>query len=89
MWLRNFMITDGSHPSYMDPDPTQNPSSTAPHPTTQQPWVVIRLLVRRFHCVNDTCPTVTFAEQVDGVSSPHARFTPLATRLRTSIAVMP
>jgi hypothetical protein len=41
MWLRNFMITDGSHPSYMDPDPTQNPSSTAPHPTTQQPCVAI------------------------------------------------
>src|SRR6266545_4383290 len=40
MWLRNSMITDGSHPPHVDPDPAQTPSSTAPQPTTQQPWVV-------------------------------------------------
>src|SRR6266568_2082956 len=33
------MITDGSHPSHMDPDPAQTPSSTALQSTTQQPWV--------------------------------------------------
>src|SRR6266702_2847024 len=32
------MITDGSHPSHMDPDPAQTPSSTALQSTTQQPW---------------------------------------------------
>src|SRR6266545_543121 len=37
MWLRNSMITDGSHPPHVDPDPAQTPSSTAPQPTTQQP----------------------------------------------------
>src|SRR6266568_6598786 len=31
------MITDGSHPSHMDPDPAQTPSSTALQSTTQQP----------------------------------------------------
>ncbi len=33
------MITDGSHPSHMDPDPAQTPSSTALQSTTQQPWL--------------------------------------------------
>src|SRR6266545_4952885 len=42
MWLRNSMITDGSHPPHVDPDPAQTPSSTAPQPTTQQPWVFPR-----------------------------------------------
>src|SRR6266498_908051 len=32
------MITDGSHPSHMDPDPAQTPSPTALQSTTQQPW---------------------------------------------------
>ena len=49
--------------------------------------VVIRLLVRRFRCVNDGCAAVTFAEQVDGLTSPHARYTPLATRMHTLIAL--
>src|SRR6266498_3459492 len=31
------MITDGSHPSHMDPDPAQTPSPTALQSTTQQP----------------------------------------------------
>src|SRR6266487_1926254 len=32
------MITDGSHPSHMDPGPAQTLSSTALQSTTQQPW---------------------------------------------------
>ncbi|MET8763590.1 transposase [Lentzea sp. NPDC004782] len=32
--------------------------------------------MRRFFCDNQTCPTKTFAEQVDGVTSPHARRSP-------------
>lgn len=49
--------------------------------------VVIRLLVRRFRCLNTACSAVTFAEQVDGLTSPHARYTPLAKQLLTSIAL--
>src|SRR6266704_2448721 len=41
------MITDGSHPSHMDPDPAQTPSSTALQSTTQQPWVCPSLEPRR------------------------------------------
>ncbi|MFI6360054.1 transposase family protein [Streptomyces sp. NPDC050743] len=37
--------------------------------------VVIELLVRRFRCLNGTCSAVTFAEQVEGLTSPHARRT--------------
>ena len=47
MWLRNSMITDGSHPPHVDPDPAQTPSSTAPQPTTQQPWIITRQAIRR------------------------------------------
>ncbi|WP_373297191.1 transposase family protein [Streptomyces brasiliensis] len=39
--------------------------------------VVIELLVRRFKCPNPACPAVTFAEQISGLTSPHARYTPL------------
>lgn len=49
--------------------------------------VVIELLVRRFRCLNDVCPTVTFAEQVTGLTSPHARYTPLMRGTLTSIAL--
>ncbi|MFJ9483976.1 ISL3 family transposase [Streptomyces mirabilis] len=49
--------------------------------------VVIELLVRRFRCLNDLCPTVTFAEQVTGLTSPHARYTPLMRGTLTSIAL--
>lgn len=49
--------------------------------------VVIELLVRRFRCLNAACTAVTFAEQVSGLTSPHARFTPLLRGILTSIAV--
>ncbi|MGV4926600.1 ISL3 family transposase [Streptomyces sp. BHT-5-2] len=49
--------------------------------------VVIELLVRRFRCLNTACAAVTFVEQVTGLTSPHARFTPLLRGMLTSIAV--
>ena len=43
---------------------------------------VIWLAVRRFSCGNPACPAATFAEQVDGLTSRHARRTaPLAAML--------
>lgn len=47
---------------------------------------MIELVVRRFKCLNPQCPAVTFAEQVEGLTSPHARYTPLLRTLLTSIA---
>lgn len=49
--------------------------------------VVIELLVRRFKCPNPACRAVTFAEQITGLTSPHARYTPLAREQLTSIAL--
>lgn len=49
--------------------------------------VVVELLVRRFRCLNAACAAVTFVEQVTGLTSPHARFTPLLRGMLTSIAV--
>lgn len=48
---------------------------------------VLAMTVRRFKCVNAECPAVTFAEQVVGLTSPHARYTPLLRTMLTSIAV--
>jgi transposase len=49
--------------------------------------VVIRLVVRRFFCGSPDCPVVTFAEQVEGLTSRYARRTaPLAAML-TATAV--
>ncbi|MFI9311061.1 ISL3 family transposase [Streptomyces triculaminicus] len=48
--------------------------------------VVIEMLVRRFKCGAARCPTVTFAEQVPGLTSPHARYTPLMRGLLARIA---
>ncbi|MFF2506358.1 ISL3 family transposase [Streptomyces sp. NPDC058067] len=39
--------------------------------------VVITLLIRRFKCLADDCPAVTFAEQIPGLTRPHARYTPV------------
>ncbi|MFG2732569.1 ISL3 family transposase [Streptomyces canus] len=47
---------------------------------------VVELMVRRFKCLNPQCPAVTFAEQVEGLTSPYARYTPLLGTLLTSIA---
>jgi transposase len=49
--------------------------------------VVIELRVRRFRCGNTACPAVTFAEQVDGLTSPHSRFTPLLRGVLTQIGL--
>ncbi|MGP4102440.1 ISL3 family transposase [Nonomuraea sp. KM90] len=48
---------------------------------------VLALVVRRFKCVNAECGTVTFAEQVAGLTSPHARYTPLLRGMLASISV--
>jgi DNA-binding NarL/FixJ family response regulator len=49
--------------------------------------VVILLRVRRFRCGNAACPAVTFTEQVEGLTSPHSRFTPLLAGLLTQIGL--
>lgn len=49
--------------------------------------VVIELTVRRFKCLNSACPAVTFAEQIPGLTSQHARYTPLLRDALTSIAL--
>jgi transposase len=49
--------------------------------------VVISLLVRRFRCQHAGCPAVTFTEQVTGLTSPHARYTPLAWRMVQAIGL--
>jgi transposase len=49
--------------------------------------VVIRLTVRRFFCGNPACPAVTFAEQIDGLTTRRARRTPPLARTLTAIAL--
>jgi transposase len=49
--------------------------------------VTIVLEVRRFRCANGGCPVVTFAEQVDGLTRPHGRFTSLLRRWLTRIGL--
>ena len=49
--------------------------------------VTIRLAVRRFFCRSPGCPAVTFAEQVDGLTSRRARRTPPLARMLTAIAL--
>jgi len=48
---------------------------------------VIRLLVRRFFCNNTDCPKRTFAEQVPGVTVPHARRSLLLRTMLEKIAL--
>jgi hypothetical protein len=55
-------------------------------PVGGQP-VVIRLAVRRFFCDSPDCAAVTFAEQVDGLTSRRARRTPPLGRMLTGIAL--
>jgi transposase len=55
-------------------------------PVGGQP-VVIRLTVRRFFCGNPDCAAVTFAEQVEGLTSRRARRTPPLARMLTGIAL--
>jgi hypothetical protein len=49
--------------------------------------VVIRLLVRRFVCLVPGCGRSTFAEQVPGLTTPHARYTPPLHAALTTIAI--
>jgi transposase len=49
--------------------------------------VVIRLTVRRFFCGNPGCRKKTFAEQVGGLTSRHARRTPPLARALTGIGL--
>lgn len=49
--------------------------------------VVIELIVRRFKCLSSRCPAVTFAEQIEGLTRPHARQTPVLRSMLTSIAL--
>ena len=49
--------------------------------------VVISLVVRRFRCEDADCSAVTFTEQVAGLSSPHARYTPPARRMVQTIGL--
>ena len=47
----------------------------------------IRLRVRRFFCLAEGCQAVTFAEQVEGLTSPYARRTPLLRAMLESIGL--
>ncbi|HLK79185.1 MAG TPA: transposase family protein [Streptosporangiaceae bacterium] len=55
-------------------------------PVGGQP-VTIRLAVRRFFCGNPDCAAVTFAEQVEELTSRRARRTPPLARTLTAIAL--
>jgi transposase len=37
--------------------------------------LLLQVQIRRFRCDNTACPARTFAEQVDGLTAPHARLT--------------
>ena len=47
----------------------------------------ICLTIRRFSCQAPACPKVTFAEQADGLTSPHARRTPGLTGVLEAVAL--
>jgi hypothetical protein len=49
--------------------------------------VVVCLAVRRFLCLAADCAKVTFAEQVDGLTSRHARCTPAVTAVLEAVAL--
>ncbi|MFF1738171.1 transposase family protein, partial [Streptomyces sp. NPDC058247] len=48
---------------------------------------VIELMVRRFKCLNSHCAAVTFADQIPGLTSLHARYTRQLRAALTSIAL--
>ncbi|MFD9595538.1 ISL3 family transposase [Kitasatospora sp. NPDC059973] len=48
--------------------------------------VVIVMLMRRFKCMTTDCPAVTFAEQIPGLTQPHARHTPVLRDLLGRVA---
>jgi transposase len=49
--------------------------------------VVIQLTVRRFTCDAVGCPRRTFTEQVPGLTTPHARYSPALRAALTAVAV--
>jgi transposase len=49
--------------------------------------LVIELLVRRWRCPYPDCTTVTFAEQIPGLTSPHSRYTPLVAEMIEAIGL--
>jgi transposase len=49
--------------------------------------VVICLAVRRFICLSLECAKVTFAEQISGLTSRHARRTPAVTAVLQAVAL--
>lgn len=49
--------------------------------------LVIELQIRRFVCAQGGCPRRTFAEQITGLTTPHARYSPPLRAALTSIAV--
>ena len=49
--------------------------------------LVVELVVRRWRCPSLDCATVTFAEQIPGLTSPHSRYTPLATEMIEAIGL--
>lgn len=49
--------------------------------------VVIELLVRRFRCVDPGCSVVTFVEQVEGLTRPYGRYTPVLEAQLTAVGL--
>ncbi len=49
--------------------------------------VVLRLGMRRFFCDHPDCPARTFTEQLTGLTTPHARRTPLLRTLLEQVAL--
>jgi hypothetical protein len=49
--------------------------------------LIVDLLVRRWRCRDLDCATITFAEQIPGLTSPHSRYTPLATEMIEAIGL--
>jgi hypothetical protein len=47
--------------------------------------VVICLAVRRFACLSPECVKVTFAEQISGLTTKHARRTPAVTAVLQAV----
>ncbi|SNY63915.1 Transposase [Paractinoplanes atraurantiacus] len=49
--------------------------------------VLLRVQIRRFRCDNTACPAKTFAEQVEGLTMPHARLTAGLKAMLTQIGL--
>jgi transposase len=49
--------------------------------------LLVQVQVRRFRCDNTGCPAKTFAEQIDGLTAPHARLTPGLRGMLTQIGL--